>query len=141
MAKYAVSGFEIRPVERKDCWRLLYYRNDTETRRQSRNRGFVQWPDHIRWFNARMSRSDPAMYWFSMKRMEGWSDAGFFRLDDDEISYYIIKQWRGRGLATDMLTMANERFGPLRAEIYEKNYGSIKAAERAGLKITLLHRD
>lgn len=81
------------------------------------------------------------MYLFSMKRIEGWEDAGFFRLDGDEISYYIIQKWRGRGLATDMLTMANERFGPLRAEILERNFSSIKAATKAGIAINILPRD
>lgn len=101
----------------------------------------ISWQQHIPWFNERMNRVDPGMYLFSMKRLEGWDDVGYFRLDGDEISYYIIQKWRGRGLCTDMLTMANERFGPLRAEIYEKNYASIKCATKAGLAITLLHRD
>lgn len=100
----------------------------------SRNPEPVEWDSHVAWLAARLAKPTPDLY---VAEFMGHA-IGTFRIDGNEISYTVAPDARGQGLGLAMLRAVRERFGALRAEIYERNVASIKIAERAGLAVHLL---
>jgi RimJ/RimL family protein N-acetyltransferase len=125
---------KIRPATLHDAKLLLDWRNDPLTRAMSRNSDPVQWDTHVTWLTGRLARSNPQLYIATVDD----HPVGTFRVDADEISYTVAPDSRGRGFCRAMLREAREMFGPLRAEIYEQNVASIKAAEQAGMLVCVL---
>ena len=124
----------IRPATLEDAKLLFEWRNDPLTRAMSRNSDPVQWDTHVTWLTGRLAISNPQLYIAAVDDHQ----VGTFRVDADEISYTVAPDFRGRGFGLAMLREAREMFGPLRAEIYERNVASIKAAEKAGLLVRIL---
>lgn len=113
---------------------LFEWRNDPVTRTMSKNQEPVPWENHVVWLTARLARESPNLF---VAIVDGRT-VGTFRVDDAEISYTVAPDSRGRGLGHEMLSMAREMFGPLVAEIYERNAASIKIASRAGMVVKIL---
>ena len=123
-----------REANATDADRLLAWRNDPLTVAMSRTSETVSRDAHIAWLAARLSRAEPNLY---IVEVSGRA-AGTFRVDGEEISYTLAPEWRGQGLATPMLALIHEHFGPLRAEVYRRNVASEKAARCAGHAIVYL---
>jgi RimJ/RimL family protein N-acetyltransferase len=123
---------QTRPAQMSDAETLFRWRNDELTRAMFKNSGVVPWPDHLRWLTARLER--PGLF---IAEIDG-IPVGTFRVDDDEISYTIAPEHRGKGYGLAMLIKAHEMFGSLRAEIFPRNVPSIKIAERAGMQVVIL---
>lgn len=117
-----------------DAERLWAWRNDPDTRANSRSTDFVSWEDHVAWLTRRLERSEPGIY---IAERDGVPVATF-RLDDDVVSYTIAPEHRGQGIASALLALVAERFGPKRAEIKPDNLASIRAAEKSGHTVVLL---
>jgi len=100
----------------------------------SKNRNAVEFDGHMKWLTSRLGREAPKLFIATIDHVP----VGTFRIDDDEISYTVAPDHRGEGIATRMLTEARKMFGPLRAEIYERNTASIKAAKAAGHTVVIL---
>jgi len=128
------AEMNIRLATRDDAQLLLAWRNDPLTRAMSKSLHEVQWDEHVRWLNSRLTRIEPHLY---IAEIDG-APVGTIRIDGDEISYTVAPEHRGRGYATEMLRWAHAQFGSLRAEIKPENVASVKAAERAGHKVELL---
>lgn len=112
-----------------DDARLLFnWRNEPLARAMSVNTEPVTWEAHLQWLSARLARPVPGLY---ICEDEG-SARGMVRVDDDQISYSIDLNFRGKGVATRMLTLARHHFGPKRARIKLGNEASAKAATKAG---------
>lgn len=121
-----------RPATLEDAQLLLRWRNDPLTRAMSRNADQVSLSRHLAWLCDRLTR--PHFYIAERNRIP----VGTFRIDGNEVSYTIAPEHRRRGLATELLKMVHADFGPLRAEIFEHNEASIKAAMRAGHIVHIL---
>jgi RimJ/RimL family protein N-acetyltransferase len=117
-----------RPATLDDASLLLEWRNDPLTRRMSINGDLVDRETHIAWLTRRLGQAEPHLY---IAELHG-EPFGTFRIDGDEISYTIAPGFRGRGLATRMLAMALESFGPKRARVRADNAASARAAREAG---------
>lgn len=128
------DAMQIRPATIEDAKRLFEWRNDPLTRAMSVNTDPVEWGGHARWLEARLSREAPNLF---IAEVEGLP-VGTFRIDGDEISYTVAPDYRGRGHASQMLVLAFERFGGLRAEIKPDNSASIAAATKAGHRVALI---
>ena len=124
---------DIRPARMSDAELLFQWRNDPLTRAMSRNDAPVPWDTHISWLAGRLARSEPHLY-----IAESSVPVGTFRLDGDEVSYTVAPEARGKGIGLAMLCIANEMFGPLRAEIYERNTVSIRIAQKAGMILHIM---
>lgn len=123
----------IRAATIDDARILFDWRNDPLTREMSRNTAMVDWLQHIGWLTAWLARPRPNLFIAELAE-----PVGTFRVDDDEVSYTVAPAYRGGGIGTQMLIEARKMFGPLRAEIFERNEASIKIAERAGMVVRLL---
>lgn len=124
----------IVPARIEDAQVLFDWRNDPLTRAMSHNPNPVQWETHLAWLTRRMALSRPGLY----IAQDSDSPVGTFRIDSDEISYTVAPSRRGSGVGLAMLSKAREMFGPLRAEIYQRNTASIAIAMRAGLRVVII---
>ncbi len=124
----------LRAATQDDAERLFAWRNDPLTRAMSKDSAPLQWDAHLSWLSARLTREDPALFIVERAGLA----VGTLRIDGELISYTVAPEQRGVGIATAMLKLARERFGPLTAEIRADNAASIKAAERAGHTVVLL---
>ncbi|TSC60935.1 MAG: N-acetyltransferase GCN5 [Parcubacteria group bacterium Gr01-1014_107] len=119
----------------EDAKRLLEWRNDPETRRQSINTDEVTWDAHIKWLEKSLANPSRTL----LIAMLGEEPVGTVRLDSgeprSEISWTVAPSARGRGLGTRIVEEALKIFNrPLRARIKPGNPASIKIAERVGFK-------
>jgi len=124
----------LRPANIDDAERLFNWRNDPLTRAMSINTAPVEWDGHIGWLKRRLSLPAPNLY---VAEVDG-VPVGTVRVDDDEISYTVAPERRGKGFATQMLIAARRQFGSLCAEIKRENEASIRAAVSAGHKVVLI---
>jgi RimJ/RimL family protein N-acetyltransferase len=128
---------QIRAATMEDAQRLFAWRNDALTREMSISQDLVTWECHLAWLGKRLARTEPHLY---IVEKDG-TPVATYRIDgNDEVSYTVAPEFRRQGVATALLGEALTRHGPLKAEIFRDNLGSIKAAERAGVRIVCLER-
>jgi len=119
---------KLRPANIDDAQLLFDWRNEPLTRAMSVNTEPVAWDIHVKWLSTRLARPEPGLYVCE----DDGSPCGMVRIDDDEISYTVDVNFRGKGLATKMLILARQQFGPKRAKIKRSNEASATAATKAG---------
>ncbi|MCU0701919.1 MAG: pseudaminic acid synthase [Myxococcaceae bacterium] len=128
----------LRPATVPDSALLLTWRNDADTRAQSRSTGVVEQPAHEAWLAQTLANQQRRLF----VAESGGAAVGQVRLDRGgpataEISFTVAPEARGRGLAAALLKAAE---GPARewgvrtllAEIRKANERSVKAFKRAG---------
>jgi RimJ/RimL family protein N-acetyltransferase len=123
----------LRPATIYDAPLLYLWRNDPETITASRT-GMVSFDEHMAWFIERLYRKDPGIWICEFSN----NPIGSVRVDGEEISYSIAREYRAQGLGTRMLTLANSRFGPKTAFCKPWNIASIRAAKAAGHRVELI---
>lgn len=119
---------KLRPASIDDAQLLFDWRNEPLTLAMSVNTEPVAWDIHVKWLSTRLARPEPGLYVCE----DDGSPCGMVRIDDDEISYTVDVNFRGKGLATKMLILARQQFGPKRAKIKRSNEASATAATKAG---------
>jgi GNAT superfamily N-acetyltransferase len=125
---------KLRLATQDDAQFLWIWRNDPETRSNSRTTDLVPWEDHVAWLTRRLERTDVGLY---VAETNGIPVATV-RLDGDEVSYTVAPEHRGKGIASELLSVVAKRFGPKRAEIKPSNVASIQAAQKSGHRVVLL---
>ena len=118
----------------EDADLLLQWRNDPLTREMSRNRSLVQKTEHMEWLSRQLAKTPPALFVAELNELP----VATFRIDGDTISYTVAPSHRGKGLATALLKQAHNLYGPLNAEISQKNAASIRAARSAGMNVVFI---
>ena len=128
------------PATEWDIGLLFEWRNDPETRANSRNTGHVNLGEHTQW--VRRSLMNPDRKLMIAKDGNG-TPVATVRLDrcEDgsfELSWTVAPSQRGRGIGTAAI---REFIGllprpiHLRAEVKVANLASLKIAERAGMSV------
>ena len=100
----------LRDAEQRDCRDLYLWRNDDETRRNSRTTDIVPWNDHCRWLAEVLA--DPARFLFIGHN--GDAKIGTVRLDRVGEGHFIVSitldpKFRGTGRAKSLLKLAIKR--------------------------------
>lgn len=127
----------LRPVTFEDAKMLLVWRNDPETRQQSRNRQEVTWDDHVLWLKRSLSNPRRKLYLAE----EAGALIGTVRSDQIEkgvveLSWTIAPAARGKGWGKKMVLEFVREFHPqdqLTATIRKGNIASEKIAQALGL--------
>lgn len=131
----------LRPTTLKDAELLLSWRNDPDTRRQSRNTGEAELTGHIAWLTKSLTMPSRKLF---IAEDDG-TPVGTVRADDDtdgstEVSYTVAPSARGKGYGKCMVTQfAEEQLGgrKLKAEIKKGgNEASEGIARALGLNPT-----
>lgn len=106
----------LRPATEADAKQLFEWTNEAETRKNSFSSEPVLWENHVAWLEKKLA--DRNCLFFIL--LNGEKLAGTIRLDADPetksgvISYSIDKDFRGKGLGSKLLALAEEegrRFG------------------------------
>ena len=121
----------LRPATLDDALILFAWRNDPETRRQSRNQDEILWETHLRWLE-RATRPKPdelgTHLWIGY---HGEWPIGTGRIDASlssrEVSLTIAPVYRGKGYARPLLRalIGTDVARPLTAEIRVQNRRSL----------------
>ena len=129
----------LRPATLEDAETLLVWRNDSETRRNSRTIDEVAWEGHIMWLQKTLSGAIPTRMLYIA--LHDGTPVGTVRSDkgeDDmvELSWTIAPSARGKGFGKVMVTQFAAEIHPgkkLLASIRKGNIASEKIAQALGL--------
>ena len=128
------DALRLRPATLDDSRRLLDWRNDAETRRQSKTDGVVALSDHETWLARVLESVD-----IRLRIAEIAGDAvGSVRADREDkrwtLSWTVAPEARGRNAGVRMVdAMIRELAAPVRAEIKPGNAASLRMAEKLGM--------
>ncbi len=130
-------NLHLRRAAWNDVERLLYWRNDPDTRKASRERHWIKRTEHYQWLGRTFTDPRRTLY---MTEMNG-SPAGTVRSDFDgnffELSWTVAPENRGRRIGIKMAQLLVQSInGPFRAAIRKYNTASIKIA--LSLEMTLV---
>lgn len=127
-----------RPTTLKDAELLLAWRNDPETRRQSRTSDELSLVNHIAWLTTSLAMPSRRLY---IAEQDG-TPVGTVRSDKREdgtveLSWTVAPRERGKGFGKAMVTQFAREIHPgerLVASIKKGNVASEKIAEALGLQ-------
>jgi UDP-2,4-diacetamido-2,4,6-trideoxy-beta-L-altropyranose hydrolase len=136
----------VREAKTSDASLYFYWKNDTESLKQSFNKNTIEWHEHQEWFDNKLKDPDTIMLLIE----SSVSPIGQVRFDRKSfhytIDYSLAKQFRGFGLAKVVLLKAvsylSQKSGAftLIGEVKENNVQSKKVFERLGFTKSSLTR-
>ena len=141
-SRVSATSVTLRPVRPSDRDRILWWRNDPETRRASFDAAEIPLDLHERWFDASLERDNRKMY---IVVVQGHPE-GVVRLDTAgsaaTVSINLAPEWRGRGVgAIALRKLAAISFKELKlrrlvASVKEENLASLAAFKKANFAET-----
>lgn len=132
----------LRNAKMKDAAILLKWRNDEQTRANSRNTEPVKESEHLEWLEYVLNNQSRKLY---IAEVDGLP-VGTIRVDDEgsfaELSWTIVPEHRGKGYAKQMVSLIAEKADKeLMAVIKQSNAASIKVATNAGFDFYVKNGD
>lgn len=135
-----------RYADQNDLQLLFEWTNDPETRKNSYNKGIIEFEDHIKWFNNKMASGGCYIYIFSddENRLIGQIRIEMMLTSSIEnalISISVDQKARGRKYASQMISLASldyKRLYPVTsilAYVFKENIASVKSFINAGYTI------
>ena len=129
-----VNPLVLRVATLSDADILLAWRNDRETRRQSKSTDKVEQSSHVSWLTAVLNDDDRALY----IGMDGDEPVGSVRADRDAeiwtLSWMGAPTARKRGVGRRIVDAMIARLdGEIRADVKIGNVASMRIAERCGM--------
>lgn len=124
-----------------DCDTLYAWANDEDTRKNSFQSQVISYDEHVAWFRKKLSEDQTKIFIFS----ENKQDIGVVRIEkkcgEHVISISIDKQFRGKKLATPMITIASDYYfkqvlcNSIYAFVKKDNHASYKSFVTAGFTV------
>lgn len=131
------SSFTLRPAALDDARHLFDWRNDAETRRQSRSGAPLDWRAHLDWLHRTLADPNRRI----LIGLSGGVPCGMARLDridetSSELSWVVAPAFRGQGLGSRLVAaaLAQAKTPRILAEIKAGNPGSLAVARRCGFR-------
>jgi RimJ/RimL family protein N-acetyltransferase len=123
-----------------DVERLLYWRNDTDTRRASRNQHRIKRIEHYRWLDRTFNDPRRMLYITEMNGMPVGTVRSDFNGFCSELSWTVAPENRGRRVGTEMARLLVQSInGPFRIAVRKYNTASVRIA--IGLNMKLVEQD
>jgi len=115
-----------------DAGRLFAWRNDPDTRANSRNGDEIRWSDHLQWLRGVLAGESVRLY----VAEESGVALGTCRVDaDGELSWTVAPEHRGKGHGREMVKLVAEESNRLLvAEIKSSNLASLKIVQELGFE-------
>lgn len=129
--------FSIRMAKIDDMKNVFELSNDDLVRQNSIHTEKIDWETHVEWFKARINKIDEPFYIVEDKNGKFMGQLRFDKQNDDfVVSVSISPEFRGKGLASEILSEAIKKSGlkNLSAYIFDFNEASKNAFEKAGFK-------
>jgi len=137
----ADEALRLRPALPEDVERVWKWANDASVRAASFSEAFIEWEEHVHWFQARIKRP-----WFYIALNQDDIPVGQVRFDQNEaetvISVMIAADWRQRGYGVTLIRTAceeiflNSDVTTIHAYLKPDNAASRLAFIKAGFKET-----
>lgn len=103
MKEYLLSASQ------SDCDLIFKWSNEEDVRKNSFNSEKILYENHVEWFNKKINSSDYMMFLFYFDEQP----SGLIRLEIKDktsvLSYSVTKEYRGRGLATKMILLLEDK--------------------------------
>lgn len=137
MAPSATTSLVMRPATHRDIDSYFWWVNDPEVRRQSITTTPVSWPEHQRWFAARLASADTVMFVLESNGLP----IGQVRFDFEQgvarLDYSLDRSVRGRGLGAILVRQGIEHLSRRKptlvtAQVRHENQASVVALTRVG---------
>ena len=137
-----MEKIRLRAAGQMDAEELFEWRNEEETRKNSFSSEPVQWENHLKWLEKKLS--DKNCYFYILT--DGSKDMGTIRLDVEPqtrqaaVSYNIKSSCRGKGLGGKILSLAEQKLKEQEGEIpkrIEFLSESVKPENKASAKCFL----
>lgn len=133
-------AFRIRPATLGDARLLFEWRNDPQTRENSRSSEELQWETHVSWLTNVLSDTASTRHLYIVENEEG-TPIGTVRYDESEdgyaeISYTVAPEWRGQGIGAAMTVQFAKEFladKKIKAVIKKGHIASEAVAHALGL--------
>lgn len=123
----------LRPATLEDAKLLFEMKNDIVMRRFSiETHDEIEWNDHIRWLNDNLEYTE-------IIELDGVA-CGDIRIRYGEVAIKIHKDYRGKGISTEVLMSIVEKHDSLKARIVDGNIPSMRLFLKCGFKI-IDHKD
>lgn len=126
--------FYIRLADRSDMKKVFALSNNELVRENSFNKNFISWDEHVKWFTNRIENAGFPFYIVENKNGDFIAQVRFDKKEDDiVISISISEDFRGKGLASDIIKTCIKKSGfkKVVAYIKDNNTASIKSFEKA----------
>jgi RimJ/RimL family protein N-acetyltransferase len=127
---------KLKVVTQEDWNFILKIRNEADVRYASFNTESINSENHFLYMKKLATRDN---VYQRIITFEG-NDAGYFKVIDDEVSYMLKKEFRGKGIMIESFKIAFEdlkKLGikKLKASIKVDNYSSVKLVEKLGFSV------
>ncbi len=129
--------FSIRMAKIDDMKNVFELSNDDLVRQNSIHTEKIEWKTHVEWFKARINKIEEPFYIVEDKNGKFMGQLRFDKQNDDfVVSVSVAPEFRGKGLASEILSEAIKKSGlkNLSAYIFDFNEASKNAFEKAGFK-------
>jgi RimJ/RimL family protein N-acetyltransferase len=131
------AGISLRPARLDDARLLFEWRNDAETRRQSRDSAELSWADHLRWLETKLA--DPRCRLLIAEAGRQVGTVRIDRVDEGDTSIFVLSwtvapEARGKGYGK-LIVRAARPEGRVRAYVKRDNPASQAIAAAAGLRL------
>ena len=133
------DSLRLRQVQEDDCWVLWEWANDAEVRSVSFSSAPILWPDHVRWFKAKLT--DPhCLFFLAINSSDEHVGQVRYDLHGDHavISVSLDRRQRSKGYGTTLLRLSAQAFfsssslTTIHAYVKSGNQASLRTFERAG---------
>ncbi len=135
---------KLKEAQKEDCLLIFNWANDPEVRHFSFSSESITWNDHQLWFQQYLQSHKS---WIYIAMLDDNKAVGQIRFDlvtsgEIEIDISLSKEFRGKGLATQLIQAGiekllynNRNIKQFLAWIKSTNMASLKTFQRAGFKV------
>jgi len=132
-----MNSLEIRLAGHDDCKDIFEWRNDKLTRQMSKNIGFVEWKDHVRWFENCLRDINCYILLCENKKKQKVAVVRFeINSTNALVSINLAPNQRGKGYSSNCLSSSIAFLSDINTDV-KILYAEIKDSNIASQKIFL----
>lgn len=107
-----MDSIRLRRIQPEDAKLLFSWRNDGETRQQSRHTGPITWSEHEKWFTHALTNPASIVVIAHNEKGDAIGTVRGDTLEDGsvEISYTIAPEFRGKKLSKPMVLLFRDEY-------------------------------
>lgn len=127
---------KVRLANSSDIKKVFELSNDDVVRANSINKFKISWENHVKWFNNHIKDLEHPFYIIENDNGDFVGQVRFDTAKENVISISISKNFRGKGLASDIIKICTQKSNLKSIYAYVKitNIASKKAFIKAGYK-------
>lgn len=127
----------IRFANISDMKNVFDLSNDDTVRANSIHTEKIEWGNHVKWFQSRINIKDSPFYIIEDENRHFIGQVRFDKTEEPIISISIVKEYRGKGLAADIIRMCSKfsKYNKIYAYVKKENNPSFRSFIKAGYEV------